>query len=152
MARKRLDPVTLSALPIMICEGKRPQTPRQSAFSRRFWDRLATGVFETTFCLDCKLPAFPPRPFCPHCWSERIEWRRLSGRGRLYSQTRVHAAASAFAHEAPYRLALVDLDEGLRVATKFVSSETTALDSVVELVVLSYRDGPLFGARAIDKG
>jgi len=146
-----MDPVTLSALPIVICEGNRPQTPRRSAFSRRFWDKLAAGFFETTFCLDCKLPAFPPRPFCPHCWSERIEWRGLSGRGTLYSQTRVHAAASAFAHEAPYSLALVDLDEGLRVATKWIGGGTTTLDSIVELVVLSYRDGPLFGARAINQ-
>lgn len=148
MARESAQmPVTLPALPIMICDGKRPQTPRQSAFSRRFWNRLATGFFETTFCLDCKLPAFPPRPFCPHCWSERIEWRALSGRGRLYSQTRVHAAASAFAHEAPYRLALVDLDEGLRVATRLIDRAEPQLDSPMELVVLLYEDGPLFGAR-----
>ena len=138
----------MTALPLLRCAGKRPLAPRQSPFSRRFWDQLASGVFETTFCLDCRLPAFPPRPFCPHCWGERIEWRALSGKGTLYSQTRVHAAASAFAHDAPYRLALVDLDEGLRVATKLIGDQETALDSAVELVVLSYEDGPLFGARA----
>lgn len=141
--------MTLTVLPLLRCAGNRPLAPRQSPFSRRFWDSLARGIFETTFCLDCKLPAFPPRPFCPHCWSERTEWRPLSGRGTLYSQTRVHAAATAFAHEAPYRLALVDFAEGLRVATKLVGDEALALDSTVELVVLAYEDGPLFAARPV---
>lgn len=137
----------LPLLPILSCAGARPIAPRQSAFSRRFWESLAEGAFSTTACGDCALPAFPPRPFCPHCWSDNVEWRRLSGRGKLYSQTRVHAAAGAFVHEAPYRLALVDLAEGLRVATRLIASEPPPLDSEVEIVVLSYDDGPLFAAR-----
>jgi len=135
-----------SGLPILRVEGNRPLSPRQSAFSRRFWDALGEGRFDTTFCLDCTLPAFPPRFFCPHCWSRNVEWRSLSGRGTLYSHTRVHATASAFAHEAPYDLALVDLEEGLRVATRFVGP-AAVLDTPIELLVLAYDDGPLFGAR-----
>ena len=136
-------------LPIFRRSGKRPIAPRQSAFSRRFWDALAAGRFETTFCLDCSLPAFPPRFFCPHCWSRNVEWRALSGQGRLYSHTRVHAAASVFAADAPYDLALVDLEEGLRVATRLVGAESPDLDSPVELIVLAYEDGPLFAAQAV---
>ena len=135
-----------ASLKVVRCAGARPIAPRQSAFTRRFWDALGEGRFETTFCLDCALPAFPPRPFCPHCWSDRIEWRALSGRGRLYSQTRVHAASTAFAAQAPYRLGLVDLEEGLRVATRLIAEPAPALDTPVRLIVLAYADGPLFGA------
>ena len=134
-------------LSVLHCEGARPLAPQQTAYTRRFWDALGDGRFETVFCLECALPAFPPRPFCPHCWSDRIEWRCLSGRGRLYSQTRVHVAATAFARETPYRLGLVDLEEGLRIAMRLVADEAPALDTPVELVVLAYADGPLFGAR-----
>jgi uncharacterized OB-fold protein len=137
-----------SALPIVRCSGKRPLAPRQSSFSRRFWQALTVGRFETTFCLDCGLPAFPPRSFCPHCWSGNVEWRGLSGRGRLYSHTRVHATASAFTADAPYDLALVDLAEGLRVALRWAGEGEVALDQPVQLVVLAYDDGPLFAARA----
>lgn len=137
----------MTALPILHRTGKRPIAPRQSAFSRRFWDALAMGRFETTFCFDCRLPAFPPRSFCPHCWSQNVEWRAVSGRGRLYSRTRVHAAATAFAADAPYELALVDLEEGLRVAMRLESGKEIGLDSGVDLIVLSYEDGPLFAAR-----
>jgi len=138
--------VAAKKLRVLVRDGRRPIAPQQSAFTRRFWEALAEGRFETTFCLDCSKPAFPPRAFCPHCWSDRVEWRVLSGRGRLYSQTRVHAASSAFAHEAPYRLGLVDLEEGLRVATRLVADASPPLDVPVQLVVLSYEDGPLFGA------
>lgn len=137
----------MTVLPILRRTGKRPIAPRQSAFSRRFWEALAVGKFETTVCLDCCLPAFPPRFFCPHCWSKNVEWRALSGRGVLYSRTRIHAAASAFAHDAPYSLALVDLEEGLRLATGLIEEEAPTLDAPVELVVLSYEDGPLFAAK-----
>jgi uncharacterized OB-fold protein len=141
-------PVT-SILPIKPMTGARPIAPRQSAFSRRFWVALGAGRFETTFCLDCALPAFPPRFFCPHCWSQNIEWRALSGRGRLYSATKVHAAATAFAADAPYDLALVDLEEGVRVAMRLLDAKQTPLDSAIQLVVLAYEDGPLFAAKPV---
>jgi uncharacterized OB-fold protein len=137
----------VTVLPILRLPGNRPIAPRQSPFSRRFWDALAVGRFETTFCLDCGLGAFPPRFFCPHCWSQAIQWRALSGRGRLYSKTRVHAAATAFADDAPYDLALVDLEEGLRVAMRLMDGAALELDSAVRLAVLAYEDGPLFCAQ-----
>ncbi len=71
----------------------------------------------------------------------------LSGRGKLYSQTVVHAAPAVFQDEVPYRVGIVDLDEGVRIATRVLSEREPALDAVVEIVVLNYRDGPLFGAR-----
>ena len=79
--------------------------------------------------------------------SRNVEWRALSGRGRLYSHTRVHATASAFAADAPYDLALVDLAEGLRVALRWTGEGRVALDGPIQLVVLAYDDGPLFAAR-----
>jgi uncharacterized OB-fold protein len=92
---------------------------------------------------------FPPKPFCPHCWSKRIDWIPLSGRGKLYSQTVVHAAPMVFQGEVPYRVGIVDLDEGLRIATRVLADHEPALDTTVELVVLNYSDGPLFAARPL---
>ena len=40
---------------------------------------------------------FPPKPFCPYDWGREVEWVELSGRGKLYSQTVIHAAPAAFA-------------------------------------------------------
>ena len=38
---------------------------------------------------------FPPRPCCPHCQSFDSEWRRMSGRGRIWSYVAPASAAAA---------------------------------------------------------
>ncbi len=121
--------------------------PRMTEFTQRFWQGLRSGRFETTRCDDCERLTFPPKPFCPHCWSERVRWVSLSGRGKLYSQTVVHAAPMVFQAEAPYRVGIIDLDEGLRIATRILSETEPRLDTAMEVVILRYRDGPLFAAR-----
>ena len=68
------------------------------------------------------------------------------GRGKLYSQTVIHAAPAAFAREAPIRNGIVDLEEGLRVAARILG--VPALDAAMQCVVLRYADGPLFAFRA----
>jgi len=138
--------MTLTMLPI---DRVRAFPPRMTEFTRKFWQGLAGGRLETTQCEDCGRLSFPPKPFCPHCWSKRIVWAPLSGRGTLYSQTVVHAAPAAFEDEVPYRVGVVDLDEGVRIATRVLADRDHALDTAVEIVVLNYRDGPLFAARPL---
>jgi len=54
-----------------------------------------------------------------------------------------------FQDEVPYRVGIVDLDEGLRIATRVLSETEPALDVAVEIVVLNYIDGPLYAARSL---
>ncbi|HEY3892548.1 MAG TPA: OB-fold domain-containing protein [Bradyrhizobium sp.] len=137
-------------LTLQTIDRPRAFPPRMTEFSQRFWNALVAGRFETTRCDDCARLTFPPKPFCPYCWSKRMAWAPLSGRGRLYSQTMVHAAPAAFRDEVPYRIGIVDLDEGLRIATRVLAEIEPALDVAVEIVVLNYRDGPLFAARPLN--
>ena len=134
-------------LALLTIHRPRAFPPRMTEFTQRFWQGLAAGRFETTKCKDCARLTFPPKPFCPHCWSKKIAWVPLSGRGKLYSQTVIHAAPAAFAHEAPIRNGIVDLDEGLRVAARILGEPS--LDAAMECVVLRYADGPLFAFRPI---
>jgi uncharacterized OB-fold protein len=126
----------------------RPWPPRVSAFSKPFWDALSEGRLITTRGRSSGRLTFPPKPFCPHDWGGEIEWVELSGRGKLYAQTVIHAVPAAFAREAPLRNGIVDLTEGVRVAARILGAP--ALDAPVECVVLRYTDGPLFAFRAID--
>ena len=137
------------ALASQTLDRPRAFPPRITEFTRHFWHGLAAGRFETTRCDDCERLTFPPKPFCPHCWSKRIAWVALAGRGKLYSQTVVHAAPLVFQDEVPYRVGIVDLDEGLRIATRVLAEFERPLDTSVEIVVLNYRDGPLFAARPL---
>lgn len=128
--------------------GKRPYPPRQSAFTQTFWRALGEGRFVTTRCASCGRLSFPPKPFCPHCWHERIEWAPLSPAGTVYSSTVIHAAPAAFRHEIPYRVGIVDLDDGVRIATRlFGVKDGFGVGKRAAIVVLQHEDGPLFAAR-----
>jgi hypothetical protein len=67
-------------LALQTVDRRRAFPPRMSEFTRRFWQGLAASRFETTRCDDCARLTFPPKPFCPHCWSQRVTWVPLSGR------------------------------------------------------------------------
>lgn len=129
--------------------GKRPYPPRTSSFTRTFWESLGQGRFLSTRCGRCMRFTFPPKPFCPHCWNAEVAWMPLSPRGKVYSSTVIHAAPQIFGREAPYRVAIVDLVDGVRIATRLVGVEDFAIDQEVDIVVLEYEDGPLFAARPV---
>lgn len=137
------------SLDVIRMTGARPYPPRVSEFTRRFWEELRTGRFLSTRCKSCSRYSFPPKPFCPHCWAREVDWTPLSTRGIVYSSTVVHAAPEVFMHETPYRVAIVDLLDGVRVATRLVESTDFAIGREVDIVVLEYDDGPLFAARPI---
>ena len=67
------------------------EPPFMSAYSKPFWDGVAQHQLRLPWCTSCGEPHFPPRPFCPHCWEDTIEWRTASGRGTLYTFTTVRA-------------------------------------------------------------
>ncbi|WP_398471950.1 Zn-ribbon domain-containing OB-fold protein [Tardiphaga sp.] len=135
-------------LKIVSIDKLRAYPPRISEFTSRFWSALDKGILETTRCDACERFSFPPKPICPHCWSTTISWAGLIGTGRLYSQTVIHVPPAVFKQESPYRVGIVDLDQGVRLATKILSDDPLPLDSAVQLLVLRYRDGPLFAAEA----
>ncbi len=143
---------TAATMQRLSMSGARPYPPAQSVFTGEFWRALGEdGRFMATHCGHCDRLSFPPKPFCPHCWQRDVQWRDIEARGIVYSATTIHAAPKVFRAEAPYQVAIVDLDAGLRIATRLLGDTPTAetLGRKVELVVLAYDDGPLFAARLL---
>lgn len=73
-----------------------------------------------------------------------LEWAEAAGTGRIYSFTIVHKTPNAeFAGETPYVLALVELDEGVRLTTRIVETplEDIACDLPVTVVFSQVTDG-----------
>jgi uncharacterized OB-fold protein len=56
--------------------------------------------------------------------SDRFEWRKSSGRGVVYSFTVVHRAPTPFFRDkVPYVVALIDLQEGVRMMSNIVGCD-----------------------------
>jgi len=141
----------MSTLPTIDMPGRRAYPPRISAFTQPFWQTLGESGWISTRCNDCGHQTFPPKLACPRCGSTSVAWTPLSTHGTLYSWTRVHAAPTAFAPDAPYCVCIVDLDTGVRLACKLIDDAHTPprIGMPVEIVRLRYEDGNLFAARPI---
>jgi uncharacterized OB-fold protein len=132
----------------VLMPGPRPFAPRTSAFTQPFWEALEGGRLITTQCNACDSRSFPPRNLCRHCWSQSLRWIDLAPTGTLYSFTRVHVAPARFRADTPYAIGIIDLIDNVRLMCRMVDEvDAKDLDRTVEMVVLKYDDGPLFGAR-----
>jgi uncharacterized OB-fold protein len=104
--------------------------------TQHFWDGTAVGELRLQRCRGCSTTYFPPQPFCPSCSSDDVEVVRASGRGSLYSYVINHRPAPGF--EAPYVIAVVELEEGPRLLTNIVEVDPAPdhlpIDLPVEVV------------------
>ncbi len=85
-------------------------------YAQHFWTGCSKGELRYQRCADCDHVQFFPRNLCLHCHSDRVEWQTSTGIGTIYSITRVERAPTdEFRALVPYAIALVDLDEGVRI-------------------------------------
>jgi uncharacterized protein len=101
--------------------------PVPDAVTRPFWDGVAEGVLRLQRCVDCDRHVFYPRAVCPVCMTSGLEWVEATGAGVVHSFTVVHRAPPGYRDEVPYVVALVDLDEGVRMMTRLVDVEPAAV-------------------------
>ncbi len=96
--------------------------PNPSPTSRPFWEAAKRHELKLQRCAECGKFVYYPRDRCPDCFSDRLEWRPVSGRATVYSYTVVYRAATRLFADAPYILAVVELEEGPRLTTNLVAS------------------------------
>jgi uncharacterized OB-fold protein len=96
--------------------------------SRGFWEACGRHELQLQRCGACGRLRHPPRAVCPACLSSEVQWVRASGRGAVYSFTVTHQNhAPAFRRRLPYVLAIVELEEGVRLMTNVVGCEPDAV-------------------------
>ena len=101
--------------------------PAPDAETAPFWDAVNTGRLDVQRCNSCRRHVFYPRSVCPHCGGVDLKWVTVSGMGTVYSFTVVHRAPAEFQAEAPYVVALVELEEGVRMLTRLIDVEASAV-------------------------
>lgn len=112
--------------------------PAQAGPTETFWAGLSDGQFRFQSCSACSRAFHRPRLICPACGSTAWEWLVSEGRGSVYSCTTVHRPGPAFRQEAPFCLALVDLDEGFRAMGRIRDGEARIGDRVVLVADLDH--------------
>jgi uncharacterized protein len=102
-----------------------------------FWEGCRHRQLRVQRCTACGHLRWPPSILCPKCLAEGGEWTALSGRGTIYSFIIVHRPQHpAFFDDVPYNVAIVELDEGVRMHSNVVecANEELRVGLPVEVV------------------
>lgn len=103
--------------------------PLATAISTPFWDGLKAGRVMLQQCNSCQGWVFYPRRHCSHCWSHDLDWKEVSGAGSLYTYTVARVPTlPEFASAEPQILAVVELDEGVRMNTTLIGLDPEQIE------------------------
>ena len=103
-----------------MAEWKKP-LPTVSGETRPFWEACRREELLIQKCSACGEYQFYPRGICANCWTTGIAWVKASGKGTVWSYTVTYQNRTAgFAEEVPYVLALVELEEGVKMFTNII--------------------------------
>ncbi|MGH3881125.1 MAG: bifunctional MaoC family dehydratase N-terminal/OB-fold nucleic acid binding domain-containing protein [Actinophytocola sp.] len=94
----------------------RPSVNRDTEF---FWAGTARGELRIQRCGGCGELRHPPGPMCPACGETKPEFVVASGRGSVYSYV-VHHHPPVPGRSLPFVVALVELEEGVRMLAELV--------------------------------
>ena len=95
--------------------------------TKPFWDMCRRGQLLIQRCGDCGEYQWYPRGICAHCWSMNIQWVTASGKGTVWTYTVTYQNRTPGFDQGPYVLALVELEEGVRLFTNIVECELSAV-------------------------
>ena len=109
-------------------QAERPKRmePPVSPTTEPFWEATRDRRFLLQWCTDCNRAIFYPREVCPSCLGSSLEWRESPGRGRVYTYTIEYRPQNPNL-AAPYTVALIDLDEGVRMMANVIDCEPDAV-------------------------
>lgn len=100
--------------------GQRP-APVPTNFTKPFWDAAREGVLLLQYCPGARKYQFYPRPVSIYTGKRNLEWRPAKGKGTVYTYTITHRPPPPFKNVAPYIVATIDLEEGVRIMTNLVN-------------------------------
>ena len=89
--------------------------------SKPYWDAAKGHELVAQKCPACAVMQWPPMAACKKCLSPKLDWTKLSGKGKVWSYiVFYHNYYPSFAKDIPFNVATVETDEGLRMVTNLV--------------------------------
>ncbi len=90
----------------------------------RFWREIQSRYnLVGTKCGNCGKVDFPPRSVCPDCGRKsvgKMQSFKLGGKGTVVTYTTIYDAPSQFDMLKPYVMAIVEMDEGVRLTSQLI--------------------------------
>jgi uncharacterized protein len=109
----------------------RPMMNRDSQF---FWDGTALGELRIQRCNACGALRFPPGPACQSCDAYDPGHVVAAGTGTVFSYV-VHRHPPVPGKELPIVIALIDLDEGVRMVGEVIDVDPDEIEIGMRLQV-----------------
>ena len=107
----------------------RPLPSLRELDTQPFWQATAEHELRYQVCEDCGNVVFYPRAHCNACGSDALAWHTAAGTGTVYTFSIVRQSYHPFFRGlAPYAVAWIDLDEGIRLCSNVVGIEPDAIE------------------------
>ncbi len=126
------------------------EPPTDNPVTEPYWAATREKKFLIQRCTQTEKYQFFPRAASIHAFGVPVEWVEATGRGTVYAVSVIHRPANPMmADKVPYAVALIDLEEGVRVVSNVVgcSPESVTIGQKVKLIWEVLSDGrhlPLF--------
>ncbi len=107
--------------------------PAPDAVSGPFWEAASEGRLLYQQCRSCGHRQFYPRALCTACGADP-EWAEASGRGTVHTFTVVRQyGGRPFRDELPYVVAIVELEEGVRMMGNVTGCDPESVEIGMQL-------------------
>jgi hypothetical protein len=120
-------------------EAPQPQAirPAINRDTEYFWEGCRARELRIQRCGQCGLLRHPPGPMCPECGATKPKYLVSEGRGVVYSYV-VHHHPQVPGKQTPFVIALIELDEGVRMLGELAGEPSIGLP--VEVVFTKVDD------------
>jgi len=112
--------------------------------NRPYFEGTAAGELRVCHCHSCGALFRFNHAWCPSCWSQDLGFKVSSGRGKIEAYTVVYQAPyPAFDDRLPYVIALITLDEGVRMMSNVIGCAPDAVKVGLPVKVTFEKRGPV---------
>jgi uncharacterized protein len=126
-----------------MAKDRKIASPEPTVGTEAYWEGARNGKLLLRHCTSCNKVHHYPRALCPYCFSDKLDWREASGKGKVYTYSVMRRAPE------PYVIAYVTLDEGISMMTNIVDCDfdKVRIDQPVKVVFKASENGqpvPMF--------
>jgi uncharacterized OB-fold protein len=100
-----------------------------------FYQFLGEHKLMASRCQSCGALYEPPRPLCPACHGDEMEWVEMGGQGKLVAFTAIYIAPTAmieagYGRDNPYCAGVVQLAEGPAISAQILGVDPAIPDAI----------------------